>query len=237
MAGTRADKLGGVGRRLTKIYIAGKITGDEGYREKFRRAAETVSGMGCIPLNPAEQPEGMAAQDYMRMCFAMIDIADAVLFLPDWRGSPGAMLEKAYCEYIQKPHVFAAGEAEASKALTAERAEAAEAKENMESAMRALEQVRAELEQVRAELKEEHIRRLEEQMEVRNLEKVLAGRLLAEWKERKVPRTPLGQDAETCKRWMCDGDCPAWMACLGKLGPREQIRELMEAMGYAGGTV
>lgn len=102
MEGTRADKLGGVGRRLTKIYIAGKITGDEGYREKFRRAAETVSGMGCIPLNPAEQPEGMTAQDYMRVCF-----------LPDWRGSPGAMLEKAYCEYIKKPHVFAAGEAEA----------------------------------------------------------------------------------------------------------------------------
>ena len=142
-----------------------------------------------------------------------------------------AIREQMDLEYEQRRS------AEASKALTAERAEAAEAKENMERARRALEQVRAELEQVRAELKEEHIRRLEEQMEVRNLEKVLAGRLLAEWKERKVPRTPLGQDAETCKRWMCDGDCPAWMACLGKLGPREQIRELMEAMGYAGGTV
>lgn len=137
-----------------------------------------------------------------------------------------AIRERMELEYEQQRRT------EADKALTAERAEAAEAKENMESAMRALEQVRAELEQVRAELKEEHIRRLEEQMEVRNLEKVLA-----EWKERKVPRTPLGQDAETCKRWMCDGDCPAWMACLGKLGPREQIRELMEAMGYAGGTV
>ena len=45
MAGTRNDQLGGVGRRLTKIYIAGKITGDEGYRAKFRRAAETVRGM------------------------------------------------------------------------------------------------------------------------------------------------------------------------------------------------
>lgn len=134
-----------------------------------------------------------------------------------------AIRERMELEYEQQRRT------EADKALTAERAEAAEAKENMESAMRALEQVRAELEQVRAELKEEHIRRLEEQMEVRNLEKVLA-----EWKERKVPRTPLGQDAETCKRWMCDGDCPAWMACLG---PREQIRELMEAMGYAGGTV
>lgn len=120
--------------------------------------------------------------------------------------------------------------AEACKALAAERADAEAAKENMESAMRALEQVRAEL-------KEEHIRRLEEQMEVRHLESELAGRLMAEWKERKVPRTPLGQEAETCKRWMCDDDCPAWMACLGKLGPREQIRELMEAMGYAGGTL
>ena len=63
--------------------------------------------------------------------------------------------------------------AEACKALAAERAAAEEAKENMESALRALEKTRAEL-------KEEHIRRLE---------------------------------------------------------PREQIRELTEAMGYAGGTV
>lgn len=138
-----------------------------------------------------------------------------------------AIRERAGLEYEQQ----------SDKALTTDRAEAEEVKENMESAMRALEQVRAELEQFRAELKEEHIRRLEEQMEVRNLEKVLAGRLLAEWKERKVPRTPLGQEAETCKRWMCDGDCPALMACLGKLGPREQIRELTEAMSYASGTL
>lgn len=121
--------------------------------------------------------------------------------------------------------------AEAVKALAAERAAAEEAKENMESALRALEKTRAEL-------KEEHIRRLEEQMEVRNLEKVLAGRLLAEWKERKVPRTPLGQDVEMCKRWMCEPkSCQAWLSCRGRLEPREQIRELTEAMGYAGGTL
>lgn len=120
----------------------------------------------------------------------------------------------------------------ACKALAAERAAAETAKENLESALRALKKTRAQL-------KEEHIRRLEEQMEVRHLESVLAGRLLAEWRERKVPRTPLGQKAETCKRWVwCDTeDCPAWMACSGRLKPREQIRELMEAMGYAGGTV
>lgn len=121
--------------------------------------------------------------------------------------------------------------AEACKALAAERAAAEEAKENMESAMRALEKTRAEL-------KEEHIRRLEEQMEVRHLESVLAGRLLAEWKERKVPRTPLGQEAETCKRWMCEPkSCQAWLSCRGRLEPREQIRELTEAMSYASGTL
>lgn len=120
---------------------------------------------------------------------------------------------------------------EACKALTTERAEAEEVKENMESALRALEKTRAEL-------KEEHIRRLEEQMEVRHLESVLAGRLMAEWKERKVPRTPLGRDAETCKRWMCEPkSCQAWLSCRGRLELREQIRELTEAMGYAGGTV
>ena len=119
----------------------------------------------------------------------------------------------------------------AGKALAAERADAEEAKENMESALRALEKTRAQL-------KEEHIRRLEEQMEVRHLESMLAGRLLAEWKERKVPRTPLGRDAETCKRWMCEPkSCQAWLSCRGRLEPREQIRELTEAMGYAGGTV
>lgn len=142
-----------------------------------------------------------------------------------------AIRERMDLEYEQQRR------AEADKALATERAEAEEVKENVESAMRALEQVRAELEQVRAELKEEHIRRLEEQMEVRHLESVLAGRLLVEWKERKVPRTPLGQEAETCKRWMCGDDCPAWMACLGRLEPREQIRELTEAMSYASGTL
>ena len=121
--------------------------------------------------------------------------------------------------------------AEACKALAAERAAAEEAKENMESALRALEKTRAEL-------KEEHIRRLEEQAEVRHLESELAGRLMAEWKERKVPRTPLGQEAETCKRWMCEPkSCQAWLSCRGRLEPREQIRELTEAMGYAGGTL
>ena len=57
-------------------------------------------------LNPATLPEGMNRADYMRICFAMIDSADIVMFLPDYAESEGAYLEKAYCDYIEKDYYF-----------------------------------------------------------------------------------------------------------------------------------
>lgn len=85
-----------------KIYIAGKITGDQGCQAKFQRAAVGLRMCVNIVLNPAELPEGMEAADYMRICMAMIDVADLVVFLPDAKDSAGARLEKAYCEYVGK---------------------------------------------------------------------------------------------------------------------------------------
>jgi hypothetical protein len=87
-----------------KIYIAGRITGDADYKEKFRKAASYLSRNNRSILNPATAPAGMSAADYMRLSFVMIDICDAVVFLPDWEASPGARLEHAYCEYINKPY-------------------------------------------------------------------------------------------------------------------------------------
>ncbi len=88
------------------IYIAGPITGVENYWEAFERAAEDLEGLGYIALNPARLPQGMTNSQCMRICFAMIDSADAVLFLEDWRRSNGANLEAAYCEYTEKPVAF-----------------------------------------------------------------------------------------------------------------------------------
>jgi hypothetical protein len=48
----------------------------------------------------------MTRADYMRICLAMIDIADYIEFLPDYMESPGAMLELRYCEYIGKKILF-----------------------------------------------------------------------------------------------------------------------------------
>ena len=82
-------------------YLAGKITGDPDYREKFRCVQSRYAPLGPV-LNPAELPEGMTAADYMRICMAMIDAADRVIFLPDAEDSAGARLERAYCEYVGK---------------------------------------------------------------------------------------------------------------------------------------
>lgn len=86
----------------TKIYIAGKITGDPDYKAKFNAAAEEYKKRGYTVLNPSWMPQGMQKADYMRICFAMIDTADVVAFLPDFKQSAGAEVEHAYCRYIDK---------------------------------------------------------------------------------------------------------------------------------------
>ena len=85
-----------------KIYIAGKITGDPDYRAKFADAQRQIEAQGHTALNPATLPEGMEPKDYMRICFAMIDVADAVVFLPDAAESGGVRLEMEYCKYIER---------------------------------------------------------------------------------------------------------------------------------------
>lgn len=66
-----------------KVYLAGKITGDPNYREKFAEAAKKL-----------EERAGVTV------------ISPTAAFLPDWEDSPGAQLEKHWCEYVGKKMVF-----------------------------------------------------------------------------------------------------------------------------------
>lgn len=91
--------------RQKVVYISGPITGVERYWEPFEQAEDDLTGLGYIPLSPAHLPAGMTEENYMRICFAMIDSADAVLLLPGHQRSRGARLEANYCEYTQKPVV------------------------------------------------------------------------------------------------------------------------------------
>lgn len=85
------------------VFISGPITNVVKYWEAFEAAEDELQAAGFIPLSPARLPQGMSNAQYQRICMAMIDSADAVLFLPGWQGSRGATLENHYCRYIDKP--------------------------------------------------------------------------------------------------------------------------------------
>ena len=85
------------GQRNKTVYLAGKITGDAGYREKFQRAQEAMEMAGFVVLSPTCLPDdGFTYKAYMRMTTAMLLECDAVCMLPDWKDSPGA-----FCEYAR----------------------------------------------------------------------------------------------------------------------------------------
>lgn len=90
-------------RTMKKIYISGKITGDSGWRKKFRQAEEKLeAGGGWTVLSPLMVLKEIGYEDYMHIDFAMIDVCDAVFFLRDWRDSPGAAREHSYAQAMRK---------------------------------------------------------------------------------------------------------------------------------------
>lgn len=85
-----------------KVFISGKIAGDPNYKEKFADVQKYLEAEGYIVLNPSMLPQGLTNEEYMRICFAMIDTADAVAFIEGYDDSPGSMLELEYCKYTRK---------------------------------------------------------------------------------------------------------------------------------------
>ena len=101
------DKCRGV------VYIAGKMSNlpDLG-RAKFAAAAKEMRDKGFSVLNPAELPDGMPVTRYMPICLAMVQSADTVYMLDNWKDSNGARIELQYARYQGKNIVFQEAENE-----------------------------------------------------------------------------------------------------------------------------
>jgi hypothetical protein len=85
------------------IYIIGKITGNQEYREQFARAEEALRReYFCDIINPASRGD-MSQADYARLSYNAVAKADAVACLWTTGDSFGATMERLIALDAGKP--------------------------------------------------------------------------------------------------------------------------------------
>lgn len=91
-----------------RIYIAGPVTGIEGYMDRFSRAEELLRAAGYEPVSPVAPGlvDGYTYRDYINRGLRLLEGCDAICILPGWKGSRGTKLEKLYAETVQLPILY-----------------------------------------------------------------------------------------------------------------------------------
>lgn len=85
-----------------KIYISGSISNNPNYKEDFERAEDYLyrEYPKAEIINPALVnsflPKSTTHEEYMRMSFCMLDMADAIFMISGWENSKGANQEYGY---------------------------------------------------------------------------------------------------------------------------------------------
>ena len=81
-----------------KIYVSGGITGVSNFKENFANAQIELEEKGYEVINPAivELPKSCTCDDYMKVTLSMLDLADGIYMLSNWRESKGALVEYGY---------------------------------------------------------------------------------------------------------------------------------------------
>lgn len=86
---------------MKRIYIAGPISGMPQYnRPAFKHAKGILRAYGYQPVSPLDLvPEDEPEQPYLyyiKQGLELLDSCQAALFLPGWRRSPGARIERIF---------------------------------------------------------------------------------------------------------------------------------------------
>lgn len=88
---------------MAKVYIAGPITGDPDYKQKFAAVEEKLRELGLEPVNPAEAPEGLTYKEYIDRGIKLLTECSMICMLPGSNKSDGAILERTYANTVRIP--------------------------------------------------------------------------------------------------------------------------------------
>ncbi len=83
-----------------KIYLSGKITGDDNYRPKFDEYENKLKHFGHEVFNPAAFPNMFTWEEFMEIDLKILSLCDAIFLLEDWKESRGARIEKEEAERL-----------------------------------------------------------------------------------------------------------------------------------------
>ena len=83
-----------------KIYISGAISNTDDFMERFAKAEKELTAKGYSVVNPAkvnaQLPEDTTYEEYMMMCFCMLNICDGICMLKGFEKSCGANRKLGY---------------------------------------------------------------------------------------------------------------------------------------------
>ena len=85
-----------------KIYISGAISNTNDFMERFAKAEKELTEQGYTLRNSlrsmvnAQLPEDTSYEEYMKICFCMLDICEAIFMIQGWSKSCGANRELGY---------------------------------------------------------------------------------------------------------------------------------------------
>ena len=84
---------------MSKVYIAGPITGHDDYIVKFNSAEGRIRTRGHEPVNPARN-EANDYKGYIDKGLEQLKECDAIYMLRGWELSKGALLERSYAQTV-----------------------------------------------------------------------------------------------------------------------------------------
>ena len=91
------------------IYISGKITGNPNYTNEFFEAEKWLQEQGHRTINPSNLnvvfPE-LTYEEYMKVDYALLQMADGIFMLHNWQKSKGACAELSFAKSLGKKVVY-----------------------------------------------------------------------------------------------------------------------------------
>lgn len=87
-----------------RVYIAGKVSGTDDYKERFGEAEAYLRDLGFEPVNPVDHNyDTWTYKMLVDRGFRLLMSCGVIALLPGFEDSPGARAELAYAKAVGMP--------------------------------------------------------------------------------------------------------------------------------------